>query len=128
MNKVLTTIALSLSAFIATSAIAAPHNHQDNYRYAQQAKWDQRHDHRWDNNRNDRYENHRNDHNQRVNPSREWRSGQYLPSKFSSSRYQVNYKNHRHLSKPAKYQQWYQVNGDYVLVNERNNRIIRIIG
>ncbi|WP_173911991.1 RcnB family protein [Acinetobacter sp. Marseille-Q1618] len=124
MNKVFTSIALSISALIATSAIAAPHDHQNNYRYAQQAKWDQKHDHRWNqNNHHDRYE-----RNQRVNPSREWRSGQYLPSQFSSSRYQVNYKNYRHLSKPGKYQQWYKVNGDYVLVNERNNRIIRIIG
>lgn len=120
MNKVITGIALSLSTFIATSAMAAPQDHQNNYRYAQQAKWDQRHDHRWDNNRYER--------NHRVNPSREWRSGQYLPSQFSASRYQVNYKNHRHLPKPGKYQQWYQVNGDYILVNERNNRIIRIIG
>jgi len=32
------------------------------------------------------------------------------------------------LPKPGKYQQWYKVNGDYVLVNERNNRIIRVIG
>ena len=82
-------------------------------------------DHRWNN--NDRYD-HNNNYSNRVNPRREWRSGQYLPSQFSSSRYHVNYKNYRQLPKPGKYQQWYKVNGDYVLVNERNNRIVRVFG
>lgn len=132
MKSVLTAIALSLSALVATSAMAAPndYNRDHNNRY-QQNHWDHKNDHRWnnDNRHNNQHNNqYNNQHNNRVNPSREWRSGQYLPSQFSSSRYQVNYKNYRQLPKPSKYQQWYKVNGDYVLVNERNNRIIRIIG
>lgn len=125
MNKLLTAITISLSALVATSAMAGSH---DDRRYDHgnpHHQWNQKDDRRWNNHdrfdRNDRYE-------KRVNPSREWRSGQYMPSQFSSSRYHVNYKNYRQLPKPGKYQQWYKVNGDYVLVNERNNRIIRVFG
>ena len=128
MKSVLTAIALSLSALVATSAMAAPNDyHRAHNQSPQQNHWDHKNDHRW-NNDNRHNNQHNNQYNNRVNPSREWRSGQYLPSQFSSSRYQVNYKNYRQLPKPGKYQQWYKVNGDYVLVNERNNRIIRIIG
>lgn len=128
MKSVLTAIALSLSALVATSTMAAPNDyHRDHNNRYQQNHWDHKNDHRW-NNDNRHNNQHNNQYNNRVNPSREWRSGQYLPSQFSSSRYQVNYKNYRQLPKPGKYQQWYKVNGDYVLVNERNNRIIRIIG
>ena len=123
MKKVLTAITLSLSALVATSTMAASHDyHQDRNDRYQQNHWDHKNDNRWDN--NDRYDR----NNYRVNPSREWRSGQYLPNQFNSSRYHVNYKNYRQLPKPGRYQQWYKVNGDYVLVNERNNRIIRVIG
>lgn len=126
MKKVLTAITLSLSALVATSAMAASHDyHQERYDRYQQNHWDHKHNNRWDN--NDRYDKY-DRYNNRVNPSREWRSGQYLPNQFNSSRYHVNYKNYRQLPKPGRYQQWYKVNGDYVLVNERNNRIIRIIG
>lgn len=124
MKQVLTAITFSFSALIATSAIAAPHDsHRDHNHRDQHHHWDHKNDHRWNNDNRDH-----NHGNNRVNPSREWRSGQYLPSQFSSSRYHVNYKNYRQLPKPSKYQQWYKVNGDYVLVNERNNRIIRIVG
>ncbi len=126
MNKVLTTIALSLSAMIATTSMAGSQDLQDRRYYPQQNHYDNRYDH------NDRY-NHGNkydryDRYNKVNPSREWRSGQYLPNQFQSSRYAVNYQNFRHLPKPGRNQQWLKINGDYVLVNERNNRIIRIVG
>ena len=116
MKNVFTAIALSLSALVATSAMADHDSRYDRNQHDQQNHSNQKNDNRYDR-----------DHN-RTNPSREWRSGQYLPSQFSSSRYHVNYKNYRQLPKPGKYQQWYKVNGDYVLVNERNNRIIRIVG
>lgn len=122
MKKALSIIALSLSALIATSAMAAPDhrydNHQRNDRVTHQ-------DNRWNN--NDRYSNdHRYDRN-RVNPSRDWRAGQTLPRQYSSSRFQISDREARQLPRSGRYQQWYKVNGDYVLVNERNNRISRIV-
>lgn len=108
MKKIITTIALSLSALMATSAMAA-----SDHRYDDQQRYNNHYDH-------DRYDNHR------VNPSRDWRVGQTLPRQYSSSRFQVSDREARRLAKTGRYQQWYKVNGDYVLVNERNNRILRI--
>ncbi|WP_425919005.1 RcnB family protein [Acinetobacter sp. TSRC1-2] len=117
MKKILTTIALSLSALMATSAMAAPdHRYDDRQRY-NHAQSHQ--DSRWDN--NNRYD------NKRVNPSRDWRVGQTLPRQYSSSRFQISDREARQLPKSSRNQQWYKVNGDHVLVNERNNRIVRII-
>ena len=42
---------------------------------------------------------------------------------YDSSRYHVSDREARRLPNTGRYQQWYKVNGDYVLVNERNNRI-----
>jgi len=125
MKSILTTITLSISAFIATSAIAAPNDAywRDKNHYAQN-QWNHHHHQRWNNTRYERYDRYDN----RIRPSREWRSGQVLPNQFNSSRYHVDYRNYRHLPRPDKYHQWYRVNGDYVLVNQKNNRIIRVIG
>lgn len=126
MKKILTTIALSLSALMATSAMAAPdHRYDDHQRYnhapSKPVKQD---DHRWDNNK--RYDNKRYD-NKRVNPSKDWRTGQSFPRVFSSSSYKVSDREARRLPNTGRYQQWYKINGDYVLVNERTDRIVRII-
>ncbi|MFV5516149.1 RcnB family protein [Acinetobacter gerneri] len=115
MNKIFTAVVLSFSAFAATSAMAdSRYNHHNDHRYNgynnsynNHDRWDQRHNNRWNNN--------------------SWRSGHYFPNQYHSSRYVVNYKNYRHLSKPSRYQQWYKVNGDYVLVNQRDHRIIRVV-
>ena len=120
MKKTLSTIALSLSALIATSAMAAPdHRYDDHQRDNRAPSTMQHQDNRWNN--NDRY-----DHN-RVNPSRDWRVGQTLPRQYSGSRFQISDREARQLPRSGRYQQWYKVNGDYVLVNERNNRISRIV-
>lgn len=127
MKKVLTTIALSLSALMATSAMAAPDHRYDDHQRYQQAH--SQHDQRWDNNNrydHNRYDNNRYD-NKRVNPSRDWRAGQNFPRVFSSSGYKVSDREARRLPDTGRYQQWYKVNGDYVLVNERTDRIVRII-
>lgn len=126
MKKILTTIALSLSVLMATSAMAAPdHRYDDHQRYnhapSKPVKQD---DHRWDN--NNRYDHNRYD-NKRVNPNRDWRAGQNFPRVFSSSSYKVSDREARRLPNTGRYQQWYKVNGDYVLVNERTDRIVRII-
>lgn len=117
MKKVLTTIALSLSAFMATTAMAAP-DHRDHDRRA--ATHYKHQDSRWDRN-----------HKRpvvRVNPSRDWRVGQTLPRAYDQSRYKVSDREARRLPNTGRYQQWYKINGDYVMINERTNRIIRIMG
>ncbi|CAB1206602.1 RcnB family protein [Acinetobacter bouvetii] len=127
MKKILTGIALSLSALMATSAMAAPdHRYDDHQRYNHAAS---QQDHRWDNNSrydNNRYNQNRYD-NKRVNPSQDWRKGQSLPRFYDSSRYKVSDREARRLPDTGRYQQWYKINGDYVLVNQRTDRIVRIM-
>lgn len=140
MKKVLTTIAISMSALLASAAMAAPNDHRDNrYQSKSPTHWNNDHrDSRYNNSRyNDsRSKDYRQDHrydnkgpaHSSINPSREWRSGQALPRQFSSTRYEVNRDQIKRLPKAGRNQQWYKINGDYVLVNERNDRILKIIG
>ncbi|NHC03154.1 hypothetical protein G9F31_05135 [Acinetobacter sp. 187] len=127
MKKILSAIALSMSAILSASAIAAPNDHRDHrYDSRDKAHWNDQ-DRRNQNNgrfdRNDRD----NRYNRAVNPSRDWRTGQTLPRQYSSSRYQVSNSTLKRLPKANRNQQWYKINGDYVLVNERNDKIVKII-
>jgi len=96
MRKVLSAITLSLSALVATSAMA-DWDHGQNHRVASHEKF-------------------------------EWREGVILPDRYHDNRYYVNdYRTYKKLHQPAKFERWYKVDGRYVLVNERNHHIIRVI-
>ena len=139
MKKLFSTLALSLTALLTTTAMAAPHhntgytqNQPTHSRYAshhtqQQATHFDRHYHA-EHDQHRRFEQHHRFEQQRVNPSQDWRSGQYLPTQFSASHYKVGQREAKKLSKTHKNQQWYKINGDYVLVNEKNRRIVQILG
>ena len=129
MNKFIAATVLTISSAIATSAIAAPFDHHAPAKHALDHKkmppkafinhgpkpgFDDR-----------RFQQSR--FNQ-VNPSRHWRSGQYLPNQFNQSRFRISDRDAKRFGKTGRNEQWYKINGDYVLVNERNNKIIRIIG
>lgn len=123
MKKILTTIALSLSALIATSAMAAPqYDSRFNHPSHTPSHWNAHDRHpskqHWNNEK--RYNSYK------VNPSRDWRVGQPLPRQYDSSRYKVDYRDARFLKKPNRNQAWYKINGDYVLVNTNKNRILKI--
>ena len=121
MKKVLTTIALSLSALLATSAMAAPqHDPRYNHNPHKPAPhWNAKDSKKWNDDRR---------HNNReVNPSRDWRSGQVLPGQYDNKRFKVSDREARRLPNTGRFQQWYKVNNDYVLVNERTNKIVRIM-
>ncbi|ALH94806.1 RcnB family protein [Acinetobacter equi] len=120
MKKVLSLLTLSLSTLIATSAIAGSnYEHYDKSTYHLNPK----DKHVYSSKKYD-------DHNKskyKVKPARDWKTGQTLPRQFQHSAYEVSYKDASRLSKPNKNQQWLKINGDYVLINERNQKIIRII-
>lgn len=134
MKKVLTTIALSLSALVATSAMAAPQYHDSHYpQHSSQSgsHWDHRDakqsndERRWNDDR--RWNEDRRYHNRMVNPSRDWRVGQTLPRQYDNRRFEVSDREARRLPNTGRYQQWYKISNDYVLVNERTNKIVRIL-
>lgn len=70
-------------------------------------------------------------HDNRFNDKRQFkrddfRVGQTLPRAFDSKRFEIKQREVRGF-KAGKNEQWYKVNGDYLLVNEKNNRILRVI-
>lgn len=140
LKTLLTTVAFSMSALIASSAMAAPqHDPRYNNQHPPQPHWNDKDNHKWNDDRrwsnknnpkwnDDRRWNDDKRYNQRtVNPSRDWRVGQTLPRQYDSRGFKLNDRDARRLPNTGRNQQWYKVNGDYVLVNERNNKIIRII-
>lgn len=128
MKKILTGLALSLSAMMATSAMAAPHQdarYHNGKPTPPPAHWNAKDAKHF---KDDRRVDPRKQNFGQVNPSRQWRSGDKLPRQFESNRYRLSSHESRHLPKAKSSQSWYKINGDYVLVNERNNKIVRIIG
>lgn len=117
MNRFFISAALSLSAFMATAAMAAPHHYDQSRDYRSQHSY-------WS---GGQHYHQQAKVSSRVNPSRDWRKGQLFPRQFESARYRVDYRAVRKLHQPGRYQQWYKVNGDYVLVNQRSHRILRIV-
>lgn len=106
MKKIMTSIVLAMSGFVATAAMAAP-NHHDNHA------------------------SHRAETVKTVKVVKKehagWRVGQSIPRQYQHSRYAVDYHAYNKLSKPGRYQKWYKVNGQYMLINQQNHTVIKII-
>ncbi len=99
MKKFLIVVTLPIAAaFLSTSAMAATGNHSPQNHNA-----------------------HASQNNQK------WRSGQYLPNNYQSSRFAVDHRKYRQLSQPGRGQKWYKVQNSYVLVNTKNHLIIRVL-
>ena len=62
-----------------------------------------------------------------VQPRHDWKAGHRIPAQYQAKNYQVNYKHSAKLSKPGKNQQWVKVNGDYVLINTQNYKVIKVV-
>lgn len=121
MKKLMTALTLSLTALVASNAMAGSYDHDQRWnqehRYSQNDKYQQQNHRQWNNDQR----------RHQVNPSRDWHKGNTLPRQYSSSRYQVHGSQLKRLPDASRNQQWYSINGDYVLVNEKNNKIVRII-
>lgn len=119
MNKLFSTIAISLSTLIVSTAFAAPYEHRDRHDMPAKpvpAHWNQKQ-------YNDRYDRDYRDQSKKNTLG----IGQTLPRKFDHSRFTVNGREAQRLPNTGRYEQWYKINGDYYLVNERNDRILRIL-
>lgn len=145
MKKLLSTLALSLSAIVATSAMAGPHDQtRFDDRKAQPSHMQKQ---AYSQNQHKPPQPYQQAHkpmppkaapayaqNNHVRPAppkpqhQQLRVGQDLPKMFDSSRYKVSSKDAKNLAKTDRNHQWYKINGDYVLVNEKNNRIVKVFG
>lgn len=108
---------------IAAPAMAAPpaHAHENN-------------NHAQNTHPGDTYGQHHSDQRHRevvqnrvLKPSRDWKAGQALPSRYYGKGYTIDHKRYKHLSKPGKNQRWIRVNGDYILINTINHSILKVI-
>ena len=135
MKKLLTTIALSLSAVMATSAaMAAGPGHDQRFDPrkappppAHVVKQGPQFKHNAPPSHANKFKDDRRFDDKRHFNNSKLRVGQTLPRGYDSKRFEVNSRDARGLAKAGKNQQWYKVNGDYVLVNEKNNRILRVM-
>ena len=123
MNTLVKAIVLSLStALVAAPAMAAPQEHNPQQHHQQHGHQPVQNHHK-----TPVQQHHSAVHKKAVNPSHDWRVGQKVPTQYYSQSYKVDHKKFKKLSKPGKNQQWIKVNGDYVLTNVMNNKIIKII-
>lgn len=55
----------------------------------------------------------------------QWQPGYVMPQHYRGNGYKVDYRKYN-LPKPAKNQQWYKINNDYILIDSDSNNIIKI--
>lgn len=121
MNKfykiALTTL---ITALISVSALASPHHHDAHDR--QHSQWQQ---HKPTSQYRPSYQ-YQQQHGQYQQGNR-WKTQHQLPRMYQNSTYRVSSYQRHQLSKPARNQQWYKVDGYYLLTNVHNNMIVKIV-
>ena len=120
MNKFLSAMTIAISTIIATSSVfAAPNTHHDNH--STQQHQTQQH----------QTQNHSNQHKvadqKPQGQNNAWKVGQAFPSQYRTASHKFDYKHNKNLSKPSQNQQWYKVDGKYVLINISNHKIVKVI-
>jgi Ni/Co efflux regulator RcnB len=124
MNGLVKAVVFSISSLlVATSAFAAPQPHQQDKPAAVQPhkahiKAEQK---------KAKATPQKNVLKKAEQPSRDWKSGQKVPSQFHAKSYKVDDKQAKKLTPPTKNQQWIKVNGDYVLMNTVSYKVIKVV-
>lgn len=117
MKKLLSAIAISVSAIMAaSSAFAAPEHAQGHQPAPQQhSAAPQAHQQAPG-------------QAKKAQPQQNWKAGNKYPTQYRGAGYKVDYKHDKKLSKPGKNQQWYKADGQYILVNTATYAIIKVLG
>ena len=131
MNTLVKAIVLSIStALVAIPAMAAPQDHQPQKHQTYNKAAAQQHQaphYQQQNKHPAQPSDYKQTHRKSVDPSRDWRVGQKVPTQYHSQAYKVDHKQYKKLNKPGRNQQWIKVNGDYILTNVMTHSIIKII-
>ncbi|QPF35114.1 RcnB family protein [Acinetobacter johnsonii] len=126
MKKILTVLAISFSALIASSlSTAAPQFDHDHPRYGNEPRGRDFRD-SYDDDQQDRRRM-REERGVKRLQQHKWQQGYVMPQHYRGNGYKVEYKDHN-LPKPNRNQQWYKINNDYILVDADSNNILRIMG
>ncbi|MGA8884565.1 MAG: RcnB family protein [Acinetobacter sp.] len=132
MKKILTALAISFSALMASSlAAAAPQFDQERgYDHPRNSGQGKRNQDFRDADDEDRMQDKRRMREERGVQrlqQHKWQTGYVMPQHYRGDGYKVEYREHE-LPRPERRQQWYKINNDYILVDSENNSIIRILG
>lgn len=127
MKKLIQATVFTLSAvMIATPVIAAPQGHVHNNGHAE-IYYSTPHDDMQHGQQHAQQRHQEIVKNRVLKPSRDWKAGQALPSRYYGKGYDIDHKRYKHLSKPGKHQRWIRVNGDFILINTINYTILKVI-
>lgn len=128
MNTFLKAMVLSIStAIVAAPVMAAPQDHGSQPHFNQKTAHVQHNLKQHEQTR----QTHKN-----VNPhqathakvnTQHWKVGQNIPKQYHGSSYKVDSSKYKKLSQAGRNQQWIKVNGDYVLMNTNNHKVLKVI-
>lgn len=124
MKKILTALAISFSALTASNSIyAAPHDGDRNYDRTDTPRALRG----FKNEENDIQEVRREREQRGVRRLQQhrWQPGYVMPQHYRGDSYKIDYRENN-LPKPARNQQWYRINNDYILIDSDSNSIIQI--
>ncbi len=130
MKKILTVLAISFSALMASSvSLAGPYEKSNNHR-----GWDPSDQPKFSRDRDSLDHDDMQD-KRRMREERgfkrlqqhKWQPGYVMPQHYRGDGYKVDYQNHD-LPRPSRNQQWYKINNDYILVDTDSNNIVRVQG
>lgn len=131
MNTLVKALLLSMStALVAAPVMAAPQDHpsqQNSHQVQQQHHAPAQHQAQNNHKQPTVHQSNSSVKHKSIHPSRDWKVGQKVPSQYQTSNYKVDYSKHKKLHQPARNQQWFKVNNDYVLTNVISHSILKII-
>ncbi|TCB80478.1 RcnB family protein [Acinetobacter sp. ANC 4173] len=129
MKKTMAILTISFSALLASSlSSAAPHfdNRGDDHPRGNQGKGRDFRDSDQDDERMQDKRRMREERGVKRLQQHQWQTGYVMPQHYRGNGYKVEYKEHN-LPKPARNQQWYKINNDYILIDSGSNGILRIV-
>lgn len=128
MKKILSILAISFSALMASSLSAAGPHDDDDRDYDGPRDMQTKREYRDSENNDKRFEKRRMREERGVQRLQQlkWQEGYVMPQHYRGNSYKVDYKDNN-LEKPSRNEQWYKINNSYILVNTDSNTITSIV-
>lgn len=128
MKKILSILAISFSALMASSITTAAPHHDDERGFDKPRNEQGRHKREFRAEDNDQWVEKRRMREERgVQRLQQlkWQEGYVMPQHYRGNSYKVDFKD-SNLPRPSRNEQWYKINNSYILVNTESNTITRI--
>lgn len=128
MKKILSILAISFSALMASSITTAAPHHDDDRGFDKPRNEQGRHKREFRAEDNDQWVEKRRMREERgVQRLQQlkWQEGYVMPQHYRGNSYKVDFKD-SNLPRPSRNEQWYKINNSYILVNTESNTITRI--